>query len=407
MSDAQLPVGRAGRATRRRRSQLLAPTLNRRSFLKGLGAAGVGAVGLTACASSTSSREVDLGRSDALQILNWEDYIDADDDGDIYYVGGTLDAMAGLGLDVAYEAGYADNIDGFQLVLDQAVNVDVPAWDIVVPTNWRAAEMIANGWAEPLPIELIPNHVNIDPVFLTNSWDRGCRFQMPWQAGVTGIAYDPALTGGPLTSVLDLFNPELAGRVSFIGEMREAVGLVMLANGDDPSRPKTEAADAAFDIIFDSFVSGQIKAFTFNEFSDLLAAGEVAAAMAWSGDVALLQADRPDIEFIIPDEGAIQWFDTMVIPRGSTSIAAAGRFMDFVYDPENAATITEWVSYISPVLGVQDVLTARGGAAADLARSPVLFPDDVTRNRLFTWGGLDPADEQDLDDRYAQLVEGP
>lgn len=386
----------------------LTRSMSRRRFLLELGAAGVGAAALGACASGLEQRSVDLGRQDRLRMLNWAEYIDSGGaaDDDPYYDGGTLAELAASGLAIEYAEDYVDNIDGFQKVIDEAVTPDVPRWDIVVPTNWRAAEMIASGWAEPLPIEVIPNHDNIDPAFLTNSWDRGCRYQMPWQAGITGIAYDPQLTGRPLTSVADLLDPAFAGRVGFIGEMREAVGLLMLANGDDPSRPTRAAADAALDVITEAAESGQVGAFTFNEFADMLAAGELVAAMAWSGDVALLQNDRPDITFVIPDEGAVQWFDTMVIPRGSQALAAAGRFMNFVYNPINAARITEWVSYISPVIGVQEELLRRGGASAELAASPVLFPDDATRNRLFTWGGLDPADEQALDERYALLVEG-
>ncbi len=381
--------------------------LSRRRFLAGMGAAGLGALGLGACTTVADGRTFDLGNGRRLRMLNWAEYIDAGGptDDDPYYDGGTLAALAAEGLQVDYVEGYVDNIDGFQKVIDEAVTPDVPEWDIVVPTNWRAAEMITNGWAEPLPIEVIPNHVNIDPAYLTNSWDRGCRFQMPWQVGITGIAYDPALTGRAITSVSDLLDPAFAGRVGFIGEMREAVGLMMLANGDDPSRPTRTAADAALDDIAEAAASGQVGAFTFNEFADLLAAGELVAAMAWSGDVALLQNSRPDITFVIPDEGAVQWFDTMVIPRGSEALAAAGRFMNYVYDPVNAARITEWVSYISPVMGVQDELTRRGGASAELAASTVLFPDEATRNRLFTWGGLDSADEEALDERYAALVE--
>ncbi|MDH3301276.1 MAG: spermidine/putrescine ABC transporter substrate-binding protein [Acidimicrobiia bacterium] len=382
--------------------------LSRRRFLAGMGAAGLGAVGLGACSSVADRRTYDLGDGSRLRMLNWAEYIDSGgpNDDDPYYAGGTLATLADEGLQVDYVEDYLDNIDGFRKVIDEAVTPDVPEWDIVVPTNWRAAEMIANKWAEPLPIEIIPNHVNIDPAYLTNSWDRGCRFQMPWQAGITGIAYDPALTGRPLTSVSDLLDPAFAGRVGFIGEMREAVGLMMLANGDDPSRPTRAAADAALDDIADAAASGQVGAFTFNEFADLLAAGDLVAAMAWSGDVAILQNDRPDITFVIPEEGAVQWFDTMVIPRGSQALAAAGRFMNYVYDPVNAARITEWVSYISPVMGVQEELLRRGGASAELAASTVLFPDETTRNRLFTWGGLDSADEEALDERYAALVEG-
>ncbi|MDH3296352.1 MAG: spermidine/putrescine ABC transporter substrate-binding protein, partial [Acidimicrobiia bacterium] len=369
---------------------LVASAISRRRFLTRMGAAGIGAFGLSACVGEATGRSYDLGDTNRLSMLNWPDYIDADDNDDPYYLGGTLDAMSAERIIVEYEPLYEDNITGFQLVLDNAVGQTPPRWDIVVVTNWRAAEMINNGWAEPLPLEVIPNHANIDPAFLTNAWDRGCRFQMPWQAGITGIAYDPALTGRPLTSIRDLFDPAFAGRVGFIGEMREALGLIMLNNGDDPSRPTVAAAEAALNSVVDAQSRGQIGAFTFGDFADMLKTGELVAAMAWSGDVALLQSERPDIEFLIPEEGAIQWFDTMVIPKGSNAVGAAGRFMNFVYDPANAARITEWVSYISPVIGAQQELALRGGFSAELARSPVLFPDAATRIRLFTWGGLDP-----------------
>ncbi|MGI9596049.1 MAG: ABC transporter substrate-binding protein [Acidimicrobiales bacterium] len=375
-------------------------TLGRRDFL-----VGVGALGLAACSTGGQASSYDLGGTTSLRILNWPDYIDVDDDGDQYYTGGTLNIVRTQeSMTIDYEPLYTDNSSGFDLILDTSVNSSPPLYDIVIPTNWRAAQMIANGWAEPVPIEVIPNHVNIDPAFLTNAWDRGCRFQMPWQAGITGIAYDPVATGRPLNSVNDLFDPALAGQVGFIGEMREAVGLAMLANGDDPSRPTTATAEAGLAKIQDAAASGQVGAFTFEDFAPKLASGELAAAMAWSGDVAILQADRPDIEFIVPDEGAIQWFDTMVIPAGSANIGAAGDFMNFVYDPLNAARITEWVQYISPVIGVQDELLRAGGAAAEVAMNPVLFPDAATRARLFTWGGLDQDDEDRIDADYALLL---
>jgi spermidine/putrescine transport system substrate-binding protein len=371
--------------------------MSRRSFLIGLGAAGLAACGTDAGSAAT----YDLGGSTRLTMLNWPDYIDPTEGDET----GTIDRIKlDAGLDVSYQPLYTDNEEGYQLILDNAIGSSPPLYDLVVPTNWRAAQMIDQGWAEPLPIEVIPNHVNLDPAYMTNAWDRGSRYQMPWQAGITGIAYDPALTGRPLTSVEDLFDPAFAGRVGVIGEMREAVGLVMLAGGDDPSRPTVAGATAALDRIQGAVADGQIGAVTFGEFADLLEGGELVAAMAWSGDTALLRGRRPDIEFVIPDEGGIQWFDTMVIPAGARNIEAAGAFMDYVYNPVNAARITAWVGYISPVLGVQDELTAAGGDLAELARDPLLFPDDAVRTRLFTWGGLDEDDEAALDAEFAELV---
>ena len=116
------------------------------------------------------------------------------------------------------------------------------------------------------------------------------------------------------------------------------------------------------------------------------------------------RAERPDIEFVIPDEGAISWFDTMVIPTGAANVGAAARFMNWAYDPANAAQITAWVQYISPVLGVQEELRSAGGELAELAENPTLFPDAATRNRLFTWGTLDSDDEATLETQFNELL---
>lgn len=379
-------------------------TVSRRSFLKGgLGLGAVGAFGLTGCSfTSPSGGGSDLGGTTQLRMLNWADYIDpTSEDGTSP---GTLERVrAELGLQVAYDDTYADSYDGFQIILDRAVNRENPEFDLVVPVNWRAAQMIAADWVEPIPLELVPNHVNLDPAYMSNSWDRGSRYQMPWQTGITGIAYDPALTGRPLRSINDLFDPKFKGRVGLLGEMREAVGLAMLANGDDPSRPTVQGAEAGLNRVREAIQGGQVKVVS-DDFDDKLTSGELIATMAWSGDTAVLQGDRPDIEFVIPDEGAIQWFDAMVIPKRAANIAAAGRFMNYVYDPANAARITAYVGYISPVLGVQDVLRASGEEGVALADSPVLFPDAAARNRLFTWGGLDPETETRLDDEFLRLV---
>ena len=359
--------------------------LSRREFLT-RSAAAAAAVSLGACAGGGISDD-EVTQSSGLRVLNWEAYLDPD-------LLAETDTL--LGLSVAYQEDWADNYGGQELF--------GPNWDIVTPTNWLAAQYIEAGAVQRLPLEFIPNHANIDPVFLTNDWDRGARFHMPWQSGITGIAYDPALTGRELTSVSDLFADDLRGRVGMIGEMREAVGLVMLANGADPVRPTVAEAETAFAQIAEANDRGQFSGWVFNEFADQLRSGEIAASMAWSGDAVQLQADRPDIKFIIPEEGAIQWFDTMVIPTGATNARGAAEWMNLFYDPAIAARNTQWVQYISPVLGVQQELRRQGGDAAALADNNILFPDDSTRQRLFIWGGLEADAETDLDDRFAGFI---
>jgi len=390
-----LPSSPRATSTRRPRS-----ALSRRSFLGG-GAAALGAVA-SGCVTSTRARAEDLDlRSEsggAIRVVNWPEYIDPE-----------LVPMiaAAADLDVAYDEVYNDNVSGWDEFIAPYLRAGAVApYSIIVPTNWVAARLVELDKLHPIPLEVVPNHVNIDPSFLTMGWDRGARFHMPWQAGITGIAYDPARTGREITSIEDLFDPAFAGRVGGIVEMREAIGLAMLANGDDPSRPTVATADRGYERLQQAVGAGQFGAWTANEFSEMLAAGQLDIAMAWSGDVVQLQAERPDIQFVIPDEGAIQWFDTMVIPAGrsNSEVAAAGRWMNEVYNPTTAASITEWVQYISPVVGVREELLARGGESGALAANPILFPDDETKRRLFTWGGLSAEEENDLDDRFNILM---
>ena len=360
--------------------------LSRRSFLAS-SAASAALWALPGCVGGGVAPEA-VTSSGLVRVLNWTEYLDPE-------LLPTIEAQ--IGDTIVYQELWEDNYGGQDLF--------GPQWDIVTPTNWLAAQYIQDGSVQRLPLEFIPNHKNIDPVFLTNGWDRGARFHMPWQSGITGIAYDPNLTGRELTSVSDLFAPDLRGRVAMIGEMREAVGLAMLGNGDDPAQPTLGQAETAYAQIEAANNDGQFHSWVFNEFTDLLKTGQVAASMAWSGDAVQLQLERPDIQFVIPDEGAIQWFDTMVIPAGAGNAEGAARWMNAFYDPAIAAANTQWVQYISPVLGVEDELRALGGEAAALANNPVLFPDDETRRRLFIWGGLESTvAEQDLDDRFAGFL---
>ena len=70
--------------------------------------------------------------------------------------------------------------------------------------------------------------------------------------------------------------------------------------------------------------------------------------IGWSGDAVQLQADNPNIEFRMPDEGCMLWSDNMVIPVGAPNPTAAEAWMNYVYDPKNQAQIEEYVNYVSP-----------------------------------------------------------
>jgi len=210
--------------------------LTRRRFLGAMLA-----VTATACTRRDGPESVPTGRaSGRLRVLNWPDYIDPD-------IVDQFGSDAGVSVDYVEE--YNGNEDAFADLFEPTLGAGrATGYDVIVPTYWAVARMLDRGWLEPVPIERVPNHVNIDPAFLGMPWDRGARYHMPWQVGITGIAYNPARTNGrEIRAVADLFDPALRGRVGMVSEMRETVGLVMLTQGADPSRATVRAAEAALD----------------------------------------------------------------------------------------------------------------------------------------------------------------
>ncbi|HEX2576749.1 MAG TPA: spermidine/putrescine ABC transporter substrate-binding protein [Aquihabitans sp.] len=395
----------------------LARQLSRRRFLTrsglGVGGAMLAPTFLAACGDDDGGGGGGGGGEGAaagngstkLTISNWDAYIDEDESGAVDGPGTTIaDFQEAAGVNVTYRKDFNDNDEYFNKiyspVLGKGKRINP---DITVPTYWMAARIIGLDWTEELPLDQIPNHKNLDDSYLDLAWDPGAKHHMPWQAGITGIAWNPELTGGDLRSVNDLYDPKLKGKVTFFTELRDTVGLTMFGLGTDPASANLDDINAALDKIEQARDDGQVLKFTGNEYLRSLENGDVAASIAWSGDIAQLDPEL-GIKFIIPEEGGMQWFDTMTVPKGARNTVAAAKWMDYVYDPENAARITEWVQYISPVKGVREVLEAAGGESAALAENTLIFPDEETTSRLKVFGELEQEDEIAVQTRFNDIT---
>jgi spermidine/putrescine transport system substrate-binding protein len=363
-----------------------------------LAAAGVVGPGLLAACGSDDDSDAGGdgdGGSDALWFENWPAYIDEE----------TVDLFtAESGLDFRYTEGFNDNNEYFAKVQADLAEGNSIGPDIIAPTYWMAARLIDLGWVQEIPFDDIPNAANLVPELQKPAWDPDGTHSLPWQSGMTGIAYNISETGRELTSMSDLFDPAFKGKVGMLSEMRDTVGLTMLLTGKDPAEATFDAAAEAFDMIEDAASNGQIRSFTGNDYMDDLTTGNFAACVGWSGDISQLALDNPDLRFVIPDEGGMQWSDTMVIPNGAANVANTATWMNYVYDPENAARITAYVGYNSPVAGVQEVLASGDDAQKALAESPLLFPDAATLAQLHVFANLDDETEAAFDERFAEII---
>ncbi|HEX7135257.1 MAG TPA: polyamine ABC transporter ATP-binding protein [Iamia sp.] len=391
--------------------------ISRRKVLVGGGVVVAGAVGAVLLSSvggsdddSTSGTAAAAGEAggglgqgaDQLEIINWTEYIDVTEEGEQ----GTIDRFQEeSGISVNYSETWNDNNEAYgKEFVAYLEGGNTTPWDIAVPTYWLTQRLMEREWLAPIPYNLIPNYANIDPQYMNLAWDPGGKFNLPWQAGVTGFAYNIAETGRELASINDLFDPEFAGKIGFFTEMRDSIGLVMLGQGNDPSNPTEDTIDEALEQIARADSDGQIRRFTGNDYLQDIDNGNFAACIAWSGDIA--QSSNPDVRFVFPEEGAMSWFDTMVIPVGAENGVAAAQFMNYVYDPAVAARIAAYVQFISPVKGVREELEKLGGDAAALAESPLLFPGDEEKARMFVFGDMSEDLDQRVTDRFLEITGG-
>ena len=363
--------------------------VSRRRFLAGAVALGAGVGGAALLAGCGAE-----GSDGSLQVSNWTSYIDP---------GAVRRFERDTGIRVTYTEDINDNNEWFAKNRSVLANRGRIGRDSVVLDDWIANRLINRlGWAEPMRADRLTNRDNLLPELAHPAHDPERRFSLPWQVGLTGIAYNRAVTGREIRT----FDEFLAvdGTTAVLTEMRDTVGLVMRATGADVTRPSAAAAEPAFEALERAVGNGRIDAFTGNDYVNDLATGNLAAAFAWSGDVAQITRDNPDVRFVLPESGGLIWSDNHLIPRGARRPGAATTWIDWFYEPANAARLTAYVQYISPVAGVADELTRLGGAAARLVEDPLVVPTPELLAGVAAFGILSDEDADTMDARFAALT---
>jgi spermidine/putrescine transport system substrate-binding protein len=294
-----------------------------------------------------------------------------------------------------------DNEEFFAKVREQLKRGQSIGRDLLPLTDWMVTRWIRFGYVEPIDKRNVPNAKNLVPELRHPQWDPHRRFTLPWQSGITGIAYNRRKIGREVRSINELFDPRYKGRVSFFSDARDTSHLTMLAKGIKPEHAKIDDILSALDRVDQANQRGQIRRFAGNDYTGDLAKGNVWISMAYSGDIGQLKKDNPDLRFVVPEEGAIRFSDNLFMPRGLAHPYAAEAMMNFVYEPRVAAKITQAVGYLSPVKDVQQVLERTD---PKLAADPTVFPDAATTRRLHDYTVLDPADERRMNARMQQIL---
>ncbi|MGW6207186.1 polyamine ABC transporter substrate-binding protein [Streptomyces sp. NPDC055089] len=387
--------------------------LTRRSLLRasGMGALAIGGLGtLSACGIPPAKREGDAAaasddhsaKEKQVNFSNWTEYMDVSEDEKHRP---TLEAFTErTGIKVKYTEDINDNVEFFGKIKPQLAAGQDTGRDLIIVTDWLAARIIRLGWAQKLdPANLPHAFANLSPQFRTPDWDPGRAYSYPWTGIPTVIAYNSKATGGrkvdSVTQLLD--DPTLKGRVAFLSEMRDSVGMTLLDMGKDPGKFTDADYDAAIGRMQKGVDRNQIRRFTGNDYTADLDKGDIAACVAWAGDIIQLQAGNPDIKFAIPAAGYITSSDNMLVPAKARHKTNAEKLMDYYYEPPVAARLAAYINYVCPVDGVREELA---GIDKAMAANTLILPDKAMAARSHAFRSLTAEEETAYEEKFAKLI---
>jgi spermidine/putrescine transport system substrate-binding protein len=248
------------------------------------------------------------------------------------------------GVDVNYVEDINDNLAFFGKMQPLLQRGESGGRSLITVSDWLAAQMYNLGYLQKLDYSKLPNvRNNLIPALRHPESDPRREFTVPWQAGMTGLIVRKDLAP-EVNSICDLFDPKYKGHVTMLSEMRDSVPMTLKCMGIDPEKATEDQWLAAVDKIKEAAESGQIRRFTGNDYYQDLINGNVDFVLGWSGDAVQLQADNPNIKFVMPKEGCMLWSTSMEIPVGAPNPAAAEAWMNYVYDPKVQADIAEYVN---------------------------------------------------------------
>ena len=196
--------------------------------------------------------------------------------------------------------------------------------------------------------------------------------------------------------------------------MRDMFGLTLLSLGVEPADATVEDVQRAQEKLL-AAPEGHFRGFYGNEYYDALAAGDLAIAVAWSGDVSQMNLyDNDKVLFVVPESGGMRWNDNLVIPKGGANLENAHKLLNYYYDPAAATTLSEYVGYFTPVKGVDERIAADAEAAradgdaetADLyeALAPTVVPTEDQTANTYTDKQLSEEEESEWNALFEAVI---
>ncbi|MDP2842759.1 MAG: spermidine/putrescine ABC transporter substrate-binding protein [Acetobacterium sp.] len=313
-----------------------------------------------------------------LTVYNWGDYMDPE------VIAQFEDEY---NCRVNYET-YTSNEDMYVKVKNSS-----DTYDVLVPSDYMIERLISEAMLRPITKDNIPNLSNIDAAAQNLAFDPGNQYSVPYFYGVLGIVYNTAQVTEPVDSWNLLWNDKYASKILMYDSIRDSMGVSLKRLGFSMNETNETNINAARDALISQ--KPLVMAYVTDNVKSLMASGDAAMAVVYSGDAAIIMSETDHLGFAVPKEGSNAYYDNFVIPKNAQNPELAEQFINFMLTPEIAAQNIQYVGYSSPntpALALLDSSWADNAgfniSSEDLARSEIFkdLPSDVMEiyNRAWT-----------------------
>jgi spermidine/putrescine transport system substrate-binding protein len=290
---------------------------------------------------------------------------------------------AETGIKVAVE-NYASNAEMLAKLLAGG------AYDLIQPSEYSSEALMKQGLLQELDQEKIPNLKNLAPEFRNMAFDPGNKYCVPWMAGFVGIVYNAEVVPGPVVGYADVFTDAHKGRIVVLDDAREIVSWGLAAN----NLPINDVSDNNLTAITPTLSDwlSKVKVYKSDSPKTAMSNGDTDLGVVWSGEGALLFAENPMFQWVMPKEGVHMFVDNLAVPKTAKNKDAAEQFMNFILRPDISKMISDAFPYYNPNAEGRKLLSP------EQLNNPASYPPgfDVTKATLFTDIGEQASKVDDL-----------
>jgi putrescine transport system substrate-binding protein len=359
------------------------------------------APGVLATVALASLAAAAAAQDNVVHVYNWSDYIDEQI---------LKDFEEETGIKVVYDVFDSNDILETKLLAGNS------GYDVVVPSGSFLQRQIQAGVFQPLDKTKLPNMQHMWPMIMerTQKFDAGNEHAVNYMWGTTGIGYNvdavkERLGQDTIDSWSVIFDPEKISKftdcgVHILDAADEMIPAALNYLGHDPDTKDLRTIQKAGTLLQE--IRPYITDFNSSAYINALADGDACLAVGWSGDVlqardrAIEAGNSVNVEYSIPKEGALMWFDMLAIPKDAPHPENAHTFVNYMMDPEVIAKASNYVYYANGNRSAQDLLHE------DVIGDPAIYPSPEARENLYVVSPYGPKEQRVVTRLWTKIKTG-